>query len=302
VADTIAISGAGGALGRLVAERALQDPPAGGVILTTRVPEALEELRRRGAQVRHADFDVPATLPAALAGATRLLLISASTAGGDRVAQHGAAIAVARDAGVRHIVFTSMPRVDDPAHPLVEPAAEYLGTERLLAAAGIDWTILRNGPYAELNLVERLSDSVVDGALLTNAGTGGLAFVSRADCAAVAHAALTSAGHAGRTYDVTGPVAVSYDEVARELSELLGTAIGFTPVDDAAMARRLRDGGVPEALVGLRVAMGAAIREGFFAGTTATVERLTGRPPATVGAVLAGHRGALADLFAVPPR
>src|SRR5947207_3434071 len=78
----------------------------GDVILATRTPDALAGLAARGADVRYANFDEPRSLDAAFAGAERLLLISATDLQ-RRVAQHAAALAAAKAAGVRHVIYTS---------------------------------------------------------------------------------------------------------------------------------------------------------------------------------------------------
>ncbi len=97
---SIVITGASGHLGRLTAELVLDRVPASGVILTTRHPEELSGFAERGAEVRTADFDQPKTLAGAFAGGERLLLISTQDLG-RRVAQHRAAIAAAKEVGVR---------------------------------------------------------------------------------------------------------------------------------------------------------------------------------------------------------
>lgn len=297
--ETIAITGASGALGRLVAQRVLDDPAVSAdVVLTTRSPGLLADLAERGADVRPADFDDPSTLAAAFAGVDRMLLVSASNATGDRIAQHGAAIDAAKAAGVGHVIFTSMPRVHDRDHPLGFPAHEYFGTEQLLAASGLPWTVLRNGPYAELNLVERISDSVVGATLVTNTGGGRMALISREDCAAAAAAVLTTDGHEGKIYDITGPAAVSYDEIAAQITEVLGRPVVHVGIDDDAMVIRLRDAGEGELLSTLRTALGVAIREGYYADLSPTLELLTGTRGRPTIDVLRAHRDALETIFA----
>ena len=91
---SIVITGASGQLGRRVAELVLEQ--TSDVILVTRTPEKLSGL---GGEVRRADFDDPASLDAAFAGGSRLLLVSLPTIGA-RVPQHIAAIDAAARAGV----------------------------------------------------------------------------------------------------------------------------------------------------------------------------------------------------------
>src|SRR5215471_14241822 len=102
----LAITGASGQLGRRTAEIVLAQCEPRDVILATRTPAALSDLAERGADVRYADFDEPASLLPAFAGAERLLLISATDLQ-RRVAQHEAALAAAKAAGVRHVIYTS---------------------------------------------------------------------------------------------------------------------------------------------------------------------------------------------------
>jgi len=298
VREVIGVSGASGALGRLVAELLLSDPAtADRVVLTTRSPAALADLAARGADVRAADFDEPSTLPTAFEGIDRLLLISASNAVGDRVAQHGAAVDAAKTGGVRHVVFTSMPRVDDANHPLGFPAHEYFGSEQLVIASGLSWTVLRNGPYAELNLVERIADSVVGNALVTNTGGGRMALISRDDCAAAAVAVLTTGGHEAEIYDITGPEAVSYEEIAQQISEAIDRPVSHRSIEDDAMVKRLLDAGEGELMATLRTALGVAIREGYYADLSPTLEQLTGRRGRLTTDVLRQHRARLRDIF-----
>ena len=105
---TIALTGAAGNLGRLVAEHLLDRTDPADVVLITRRPDAVADLVARGASVRTADFDAPSTLATAFAGVDRLLIISADTVG-DRLEGQLAAVAAAKDAGVGHVFYTSAP-------------------------------------------------------------------------------------------------------------------------------------------------------------------------------------------------
>ncbi len=117
---TIGITGAAGHLGRAAAEAVLRTTEPSEVVLTTRRPEALADLAAPGVQVRHADFDRPETLTAALAGVHRLLLVSTDEVGA-RLDQHRAAVGAAVEAGVSHVVYTSEPE-PVPRNPAVAVA------------------------------------------------------------------------------------------------------------------------------------------------------------------------------------
>src|SRR3712207_4171374 len=188
---SIVITGASGQLGRLTAELVLDRVPASEVILTTRCPEALSDLAERGATVREADFDRAETLAEAFAGGERLLLISTDDLG-RRTAQHRDAIEAAREAGVRHVAYTSYlnPVAENPA--VITPS--HRDTEKALRESGLAWTILRNAFYAEYQ-VPAGAQAIATGRLVHNNGDGRIAYVSREDCAAAAAAILTTDGH-----------------------------------------------------------------------------------------------------------
>jgi NAD(P)H dehydrogenase (quinone) len=143
---SIVITGASGQLGRLSAELVLDRVPASEVILTTRRPEVLSDLAERRATVRQADFDRPETLAEAFAGGENLLLISTDDLG-RRAAQHRAAIEAAREAGVRHVAYTSYlnPVEQNPA--VITPS--HRDTEWALRESGLAWSALRHAFYAE---------------------------------------------------------------------------------------------------------------------------------------------------------
>jgi NAD(P)H dehydrogenase (quinone) len=286
------ISGASGKLGRITAEALLARVPADQVVLSSRTPDALSDLAAVGADVRFGDFDDPGSLPTAFAGVDRLFMVSASNGTGKREDQHGGAIAAARAAGVRHLVFPSMPGVDDPTHPVGLAAAEYREAEELLAASGVPWTVLRDGPYSELHVVERFASAVAAGRVVMNSGDGTAGFVSRDDVAACAVGVLLSpeGDHHAQTYDISGPELLSFPAAVALVAEVSGREIEYVEVDDDAFAAHLRATGLGELMIDALTGMGQAIRQGYFAVATDQVQMITGQPPVPLREVLVRHR------------
>jgi NAD(P)H dehydrogenase (quinone) len=273
----------------LTAELVLDHVPASEVILTTRRPEALSDLAERGATVRPADFDRSETLAEAFAGGEKLLLISTDDLG-RRTAQHRAAIEAARDAGVRHVVYTSYlnPVEENPA--VITPS--HRETEKALHESGLAWTALRNAFYAEYQ-VPAGAQAISTGRLVHNSGDGRIAYVSREDCAATAAAVLTTDGHENKAYDITGPEALSQDDVATLLSKVSGRPVEAIAVDDEAFIQGLTASGIPEPVAREFASYGRAIREGFLGEASDAVEALTGRPPRSLREVFEAHRDEL---------
>src|SRR5258705_13246700 len=194
IAVGIVVTGASGQLGRLVVQELLERVSPAEVVLVSRRPEHLRDLADRGLAVRRGDFDDPASLVEAFAGAERAFVISSGLNNlGRRVDQHRVAIEAAAAAGAQHIVYTSIP---NPAerHPQRTVAGENRATEELLRSSGLAWTVVRNGTYSEVQ-VPPGSLAVAHGKMYTNAADGHIAPVSRRDCAAAAAAVLASDGH-----------------------------------------------------------------------------------------------------------
>jgi NAD(P)H dehydrogenase (quinone) len=290
---SIIVTGTSGHLGRLVAEQLLERRPAEDLVFVTRRPGALRGLRERGAAVRHGDFNDPSSLREAFAGGERLLLIS-TDAVGRRVRQHRTAIEAAAAAGVGHVLFTSI--VNPVAwNPNGANAWEMGKTETLLHRSGLAWTVLRFGHFAELQL-PFAATAVQNHQLVTNFGNGRLVPVSRRDCAEAAAVTLTTDGHTGKTYHITGPEALTQNDLAELFSELSGEPVKVVRLGDAQLTSVLIGIGTPVPISLGITAFGRAVRQGYFDVLDPTFERLTGRHPATLRDVLVAHR---ADLLAV---
>jgi NAD(P)H dehydrogenase (quinone) len=290
---SVIVTGAAGHLGRIVAEQLLERLAPEDIVLVTRRPEALRELRDRGAEVRYGDFDDPASLRDAFAGGRRMLLIS-TDAIGRRVPQHRAAIDAAAAAGVGHVVFTSIlnPVAENPNGA---NAWEQGKTETMLQRSGLAWTVLRFGTFAELVLAPAAT-AVQNGRLITNSGEGRIVPISRRDCAEAAAITLTTDGHTGKTYEITGPQALSPSDLAELYADLSGQPVKVVQLNDAMLTSVLVGIGTPMSSAWGLTAFGRAVRRGYFDVVDPAFERLTGRPPAALRDVLIGQR---ADLLAV---
>lgn len=275
---SIAVTGASGQLGKLVSAQLLNIIEPTEVVLLSRSPESLSEFAGRGAHIRRADFDDPTSLTDAFSGVEKLLLISADSVG-DRVAGHIAVIKAAAAAGVGHVAYTSVPQ-PVPANPALV-VRDHSATEDALCASGLGWTFLRNNLYADMQLAA-IAQAASSGTLVTNVGEGRAAYVTREDCAAAAVAVLTSQAAENIAYDITGPQALT----AQDLAHLAGPSVQVLDIDDAAYESGLVGAGIPAHIAKLLTAFGVSIREGFLSAASSSVYDLTGRQPAPLKALL----------------
>ncbi|UZJ30126.1 NAD(P)H-binding protein [Streptomyces endophytica] len=274
----ILITGANGALGRLVAaELAGRDD----VVLGTRTPDsttdstqatqATQAPRPAQAPQRRIDFDDPASLD--FTGVDTLLLISAGYGEDDIViARHDAAITAAEKAGVRHLVYTSLS--GDGDH--LAYALAHRWTERRLARGPLAWTVLRNGLYAEF--LAAIAAPGPDGTIAAPLGTGRLAAVARADLAAVAARVATEPErHAGRVYELVGERALG----GAELADAVGGSYEPGSLGAAREAIAASGGALPYQ-VPMLVGTYSAIAGGFLDGSgieANALRTLLGREP-----------------------
>src|SRR6185295_6245985 len=138
---------------------------AGPVIAMTRTPEKIAALKDRGVEIRQGDFDDPASLKRAFAGADRLLIVSTDGVGrpGGRVTQHVPAVKAAAAAGVRHVVYTSAPAPTPTSRDSV--VNDHYWTEVALAESKLPgWTVLRNNIYADM-ILRALPPAIASGQL-----------------------------------------------------------------------------------------------------------------------------------------
>jgi NAD(P)H dehydrogenase (quinone) len=222
-----------------------------------------------------------------------MLLIS-TDAIGRRNRQHRAAIAAAEAAGIGHVVFTSVvnPVAGNPTGAISREQGE---TETMLHRSEMDWTVLRFGSFAELQLPPAAT-AVQNRRLVSNAGDGRMAPICRRDCAEAAVVTLTTDGHTGLTYDISGPEALSPYDLAGLFSDLSGQPIEVVQLDDGVLTAVLIGIGTPLPSARAIAAYGRAVRRGYFDVVDPAFERLTGHPPVLLRDVLISQR---ADLLAV---
>lgn len=234
---TIAITGATGQLGRIIVEKLKTKVPAADLVALVRTPAKAVDL---GITVRTANYSQPQTLDGALDGIDTVLLISSNELG-QRATQHRNVIEAAKKVRVKRIVYTSLLHADTSPLSL---AAEHLTTENELKAAGISFTILRNGWYTE-NYTNSIPGALAGGAFIGSAGEGKISSATRADYAEAAVAALTTEGHEGKTYELAGDEAYTLRELAAEISRQTRQEIPYQNLPEADYAAALLSVGVP---------------------------------------------------------
>ncbi len=289
----ILLTGAAGHMGKFALDTLLASGKVapGDIVATTRDPKKLADYAAKGVEVRAADFDKPETLVTAFAGIDRLAIISTDAVDGTdkRLKQHLAAVAAAEKAGVKHIIYTSMPKPETSVIPF---APDHLGTEQAIKATGIAHTILRVSWYQE-NLLQSLPQALGSGQWFTSAEDGKIAYIARDDAARTVAAVLLADNNDSATYTLTGPELNTSAEIAALASDVTGKPIAIVPVTDEQLGEGLKQAGLPAPVIGLVVAIDTNTRQGGLDVLTDAVEKLTGTKPQSVRKFLEDHKAAL---------
>ena len=273
---TLALTGSTGQLGSLIAA----DLASRGLLQRVLVRELSRAPKLAGAVAVAIDFSDRETTAKALAGVRTLFFVSLPESD-DRVAQHCGFIDAAAAAGVEHIVYTSFVGASDDA--VFTLARDHAATEAHIRLSGMHWTFLRDSFYADFLALLAGEDGVIRGP----AGDGRVGAVGRADVARSAAAVLAAPGeHVDRSYDMTGPEALTLAEVAAIVGEATGRSITFhdETVNEAYASRRGH--GVSDWQLDAWVSTYTAIRAGELAVVSDAVEQLTGRRPLSLRELL----------------
>lgn len=276
---SIVITGATGKLGRHVVTALLErNVPAERIVATGRSIEKLDDFAAHGVQVRAMDYDDPASVTAALAGATKVLLIASSEVGKDRPGQHRTVIEAAKAEGVQLLAYTSTANADRNETLLGE---DHKTTERILADAGVPYALLRNGYYFE-NWTDQIEGTLAQGALVGSAGEGRVNAATRADLAEAAAVVLLSDDQAGKLYELGGDQAFTVTELAAEIGAAAGKTIVYNDLPAPEYVAMLVSVGLPAPFAQILADSDRGLARGELLVEGNDLRTLLGRPTTTL--------------------
>ncbi|TMW69689.1 hypothetical protein Poli38472_001845 [Pythium oligandrum] len=239
VPGRLLLTGASGKLGLVTLHHlihTLQADPQQIVAGTRSVDsDALKTFKDQGVVVRFFDANDATSVASAAEGVERALLISNRES--DDGTSHAQAIRELVKAGVQHIVYTSLQAADVS---LAAIAPIHRATEEFLKQSGVpSYTILRNSMYFENVFPSLTVVSKTGGQWFTAAGDGKLAGVSRDDTGRAAAYALATDRTESATLDITGPEALTIEEITSNISDVITKPIEVVHLSREELAGRL---------------------------------------------------------------
>ncbi len=270
------ITGATGNLGGQTLQFVLERADSKNVSAIARNPSRLASFVERGVQVTKADYDDKQSLVKAFRGTELLYFVS----GNDvfrRLIQHENVVSAAKEAGVTHVVYTSLQcRNETESSPVMPIASVHLQTEKWLKESGLKYTILKNNLYTEFIPVFTGPDVLDRGMIYLPAGDGRISYASRTDMAEAFAMILTTEGHENKIYGISGTRSYSYADIAGILSDVSGKAIAYASPTMTEFKETLSAGGVPDDIIGFLGMFGEGTRQGEFDLPDPTLENLLG--------------------------
>ena len=244
-----------------------------------------EDLKTKGINLKIGDYDNYATLVEAFKGVDKLLLVSGSDVV-NRGKQQENAVKAAKEAGVKHILYTSFERKNDTqTSPISFLAKSHIDTENLIEASGLTYTIFRNNLYLDA-LPMFFGEQVLTTGIFLPAGDTKSAFALRNDMAEATANVLTGQGHENKEYSLSNTENTSIQEIAQDLSEIVGKQINYVSPPQNIYVETLTGAGVPTEYVGMFAGFAEAIKQGEFSTEKTDLENLLGRKPMTAKAFL----------------
>jgi len=278
----ILVTGVTGNFGKAAAHFLLQkgmNPNQISVLV--RDPKKVSGLKEKGIDVRIGDYNDYSSLLKAFRGIDKLLFVS----GNDilnRQQQHLNVIKAAKEAGVKHIIYTSFSRNNETAtNPLGIVATAHIETDKAIKASGIPYTILLNTLYADA-LPMFFGEKLLETGIFLPAGNGKVPYATRQDMAEVAATALMTDGHENKQYALSNTENYSMQDAASILSEITGKEIHYSNPSVEDFISTLSNIGVPKEAIGGMVSFCEAIKTGEFETDRTDFERLLGRKPTSL--------------------
>jgi uncharacterized protein YbjT (DUF2867 family) len=279
----ILITGASGTVGKFVlAEVARSGAPHRAMYRSkedaAKVPAGTETVI--------ADFSDKASLAPALRGVESVYLVCSPIP--DLAQLESNVIEASQATGVRRIVLNSALGAGDYGKSF---PSWHRKVEDKLKATKMAYCILRPNSFLQ-NVLTYYAPSIrAQGAFYAAMGKARTSYLDVRDIAVVAAKALRGGEHDGKTYELNGPEALTYAEVAQKISQHAGIASQYVDIPVEAQRKAMLDQGMPEWQVTALLELQEYYTSGNGGDLDGVLQGLLGRPPVTMDKFLAEFAG-----------
>lgn len=227
------------------------------------------------AELVEMDYSKPESLSKAINGINKLFLLTPFEP--NMVELSSNLISEAKAGTVKHIVKQSVIGAD--AEPGIIPLRLHRQVEKIIEESGIPFTFLRPNFFMQ-NFINFFGNTIRNqNSLYLPAGEGKVSFVDVRDIAAVAAKILVENDerHKGKSYNITGPEALSYGDAALILSNGLGKKITYVNISDEDARNGMRAMGLDKWFIDSMIELYEISRKGYASDISSAVEHIIGR-------------------------
>ena len=268
----ICVTGAGGTVGReVVKQLELAKVPFRVAYFSK---DKADAALAKGIDAVIIDYNRPDTLRAAFQGCDKLFLLGPNALNQTQLELN--AVEAAKAVGVQYIVKQSVMGAEAEDFSL---ALIHRPVEQAIESSGMSWTFLRPSSFMQ-NVITFMSETIkAESAFYSASGVAKISHVDVRDIASVAVKALTEPTHVGKVYTLTGSEALTYDELAQELSTVLGRSISHISLAHEDLKQAMLAEGMPEAIADRMLDLERYYREDKARCITNDIKQVTGRDP-----------------------
>lgn len=283
----ILVTGASGTVGSAVLREVLNSGKPVSAMYRSREDAAKSS---GGSPTRVADFGEKPSLRRALDGVETVYLVCSPIR--ELVELESDMIDACREAGVRYVVLNSALGAGD--YPKSFPSW-HRKVEEKLKTSGLAYAILRPNSFMQ-NMQTYYAASIrSQGAFYAAMGNARISFIDVRDLARVAAKVLTSPEHQGQTYELNGPEALTYGEVADKISRVTGRKVRYVDIPEEAQRKSMLELGMPEWQVTALLDLQAYYTGGKGAEVDDTLPKLLGQASRTMDQFLAEFADGFAE-------
>lgn len=242
------------------------------------------DLKAAGVELVAGDAGDAATVRRALAGARKALLVLPN--GRNQQAMETQFTDLAKAAGLEHLV--KMSSMEAVAHAKTPIPRAHWAVEEHIRASGLAWTMVKPNFFMQ-NLLSSAASIRTQRRFSLPMGNGTTGMADVRDIGAVCAEVLTGRGHEGKSYEITGPEVLTFHDVARRFTEVLGVTIEYVPMPVEQFRERMKNVLEPWHLDAV-AQLFREIDEIGLDHTTDTFRRLMGREPISLRRFIEDHR------------
>jgi uncharacterized protein YbjT (DUF2867 family) len=250
-----------------------------------------DQLGGRADEVVVADLADPATLPQALEGVDGVFVATPGAPDQLRLESNLVEAVAASDQPAHLVKLAALGYDAVPPEQGIRFGATHFRVVQRIQELGVPHTVLAPSGFMT-NFLGSAGTVRENHAVYGSAGDGAVGWIDPADVGAVAVHVLTTGGHDGASYSLTGPELLTFAQVARRLSTIVGQEVQYVDLSPEAFEQALRSAGVDDWTATGLAELHQVYRAHRAEVATEEVHKATGRPPTSFDAWLERHRSA----------